>query len=88
MPAIELEVKYSGSFYPSSLTARGQIGAVKTVWALEARSPGFESLPHYLVVHNNDSYSLLRVYSVRCIGHLISSSQLPYEAGTVTVPNM
>lgn len=64
MKATVPEEKCRGSFYPWSLTMRGQIGTVKRAWALETCSPGFEPLPHYLIAYNNDNYYLLRVYSV------------------------
>lgn len=47
--ATAAEEKCSGSFYPRSLITRGQTGLVKRAWALEICSPGFESLPRYLI---------------------------------------
>lgn len=64
MKAIVLGKTYSDLFYPGSFTMRGQNGTVKRAWDLETCSPEAESLPHCLLAQNNDSYYLLRIYSI------------------------
>ena len=41
--------KYSGSFYPRSVTKKEQTSLVKRAWALEICHPGSESLPDDLI---------------------------------------
>lgn len=41
--------KYSGSFYPRSVTTKEQTSLVKWAWALEICHPGSESLPDDLI---------------------------------------
>ena len=42
--------KYSGSFYPTSVTKKEQTSLVKRAWALEICRPGSESLPDDLII--------------------------------------